>query len=389
MPLTIYDDEYLTVFYDNQDSNVLIISFSPLNFISNQRTRYWGESICKRLNTSFLGFVAKGKNWYPGESITKAASASMAIIDTYDKKISLGTSMGGYASIKYSNLLNVDYVVSFSPQYCINPETFGNLDKRFSSHYIESIHQEMQISGNDCHAKGLIFYDRFYFEDNLHINKIKNIVNSLSYRSLNFTHHFQIELFLGSENMKFLIKNILKEDFSIIYKEALYRRRTSSIRLATLTQVVGKKRPELALKIINNYGSYFSKNGLFNAYHGLALNNKIKNNYGWALHFSFLAIKNNPSNSSAIINFANLLSRLGFSTIALRYINDFLDVNNKDPFVLNAMAGILITEELFLEAITKLENAIEIKPHEDFYKRLIRLSLRLKMNEKALYHSFK
>lgn len=189
--------------------------------------------------------------------------------------------------------------------------------------------------------------------------------------------------------MKFLIKNILKEDFSIIYKEALYRRRTSSIRLATLTQVVGKKRPELALKIINNYGSYFSKNGLFNAYHGLALNNKIKNNYGWALHFSFLAIKNNPSNSSAIINFANLLSRLGFSTIALRYINDFLDVNNKDPFVLNAMAGILITEELFLEAITKLENAIEIKPHEDFYKRLIRLSLRLKMNEKALYHSFK
>ncbi len=61
-----------------------------------------------------------------------------------------GGSMGGYAAIKYSNLLNMQKIVAFVPQFSIDREVVE--DRRYAEFFDASIHQNMQIQADEVDA---------------------------------------------------------------------------------------------------------------------------------------------------------------------------------------------------------------------------------------------
>ncbi|WP_127021613.1 tetratricopeptide repeat protein [Rheinheimera mangrovi] len=383
----VYEDEFIKVFFTENTSNVAVITFAPLNFYESKAQRYWGESLAFKTGNSFIGVIAKSKNWYPCSSINNSLSIILELLSKYDFKFTFGTSMGGYAAIKHADKLKVDFVLSFSPQYTINPCVFGDYDKRFIVHYNESLNFGMEISADDCSKRGIVFYDRFYREDKLHIEKIAENVSNLSFCSLNFTGHFPIEIFTGSSVFQRTVKNIMDYDIQSICEFSREKRRVSSIRVSTLASVVALKRPMLAHDIALKYREQISENGLFNFYLSTAMNYKNKNDFGLAVFFSNLALRAKPENSNAIILLCNSLNTLGFSDVAKTRLKHFLIQNQNDAFVYNALAGVLIGLKEFSEAINCLKKAISILPHQDFFKRLVRVSNANKLYETADFYT--
>ena len=51
--------------------------------------------------------------------------------------------MGGYAAIKYSNLLNMNRIIAFVPQYSIDPEQVE--DRRYAEFFDAVANKDMQI----------------------------------------------------------------------------------------------------------------------------------------------------------------------------------------------------------------------------------------------------
>ena len=52
------------------------------------------------------------------------------ILEQFEQIVGYGGSMGGYAAIKYSNLLNMHKIVAFVPQYSIDPDVVH--DRRYA-----------------------------------------------------------------------------------------------------------------------------------------------------------------------------------------------------------------------------------------------------------------
>lgn len=74
--------------------------------------------------------MPKQKSWFPQASMIELEKAISPILEGFKNIVGYGGSMGGYAAIKYSNLLNMNRVIAFVPQYSIDPEQVE--DRRYA-----------------------------------------------------------------------------------------------------------------------------------------------------------------------------------------------------------------------------------------------------------------
>lgn len=91
----------------------------------------FGEDWLRATGVSAIHVLGKAEDWYQYEDIEAALATVRAAVDGAGRVITYGSSMGGYAAIRFADAVGAHAAVALSPQYTLNPAVAGH-DRRWS-----------------------------------------------------------------------------------------------------------------------------------------------------------------------------------------------------------------------------------------------------------------
>ena len=117
----IFEDGHIRAIFMKGSSQELIFSFGDL-ITRAKGTSINAEKSLEKFHFNVIGVMPKEKSWFPEASMRAMLAAIQDLIASFKIRVGYGGSMGGYAAIKYSNLLDLNRIVALVPQYSIDPE---------------------------------------------------------------------------------------------------------------------------------------------------------------------------------------------------------------------------------------------------------------------------
>ena len=208
----VFEDEHIRVIFLTGSSDTLVISFGDLISRAKGMSINAEKSLFK-YQYNVIGIMPKQKSWFPKSSMLEMQRQIQPILEQFEQIVGYGGSMGGYAAIKYSNLLNMHKIVAFVPQYSIDPDVVH--DRRYAEFFDASIHQNMQIQADevDSSREYIIVYDPYYAEDKEHFLKIQPLLPHMHVIHLPFTGHEALSVLASSQ----LLNDFVEQPFEITY----------------------------------------------------------------------------------------------------------------------------------------------------------------------------
>ena len=208
----VFEDEHIRVIFLTGSSDTLVISFGDLISRAKGMSINAEKSLFK-YQYNVIGIMPKQKSWFPKSSMLEMQRQIQPILVQFKQIVGYGGSMGGYAAIKYSNLLNMHKIVAFVPQYSIDPDVVH--DRRYAEFFDASIHQNMQIQADevDSSREYIIVYDPYYAEDKEHFLKIQPLLPKMHVIHLPFTGHEALSVLASSQ----LLNDFVEQPFEITY----------------------------------------------------------------------------------------------------------------------------------------------------------------------------
>lgn len=194
----VFEDEHIRAIFMPGSSSELIFSFGDLITRAKGLSINAEKSLAK-FEFNVLGIMPKHKSWFPKSSMWNMLQAIAELIAPFQQRIAYGGSMGGYAAIKYSNLLNVQRVVAMVPQYSIDPEDVE--DARYNMFYQPELNEGMRIEAEDVSPEReyILVYDPYCTEDRAHYLKLEAVLSQHHVLHLPFTGHDAIAVLASSE----------------------------------------------------------------------------------------------------------------------------------------------------------------------------------------------
>lgn len=253
----VYEDDHLIVLHRHLGST-LIISFNERGYRSIKEC--WGSKVFLSLGLSSLGYVSKKPNWFPLDSVKRSLAAVGGIIDSYSCRVTYGHSQGGYASLKYSACLKADAVLSFCPQFSIDPDDLDNIDNRFKRYFTDK-RQHAKISFEDVSTKAnvYIFYDPSSKLDRFNLNKITDAVSFLIPVKVFGTDHSSIRPFANREAFSELVRMSAIGDTVGIKELSRARKKLWRERPAFLARSLAESKLDTAIKVLSGKHNLLSE----------------------------------------------------------------------------------------------------------------------------------
>ena len=208
----IFEDEQIRAIFLRGSSDELIFSFGDLITRAKGLSINAEKSLLKH-DFNVIGIMPKQKSWFPESSMRQMFTEIEDLIAPFKTRIGYGGSMGGYAAIKYSNLLDLKRVVALVPQYSINPEDVE--DPRYNMFFHAELNANMQIQPQDVSAEReyIVVYDPYCPEDRAQYVKLEQVLPHMHTLNLPFTGHDAIAVLASSE----LLYDFLLHDFDATY----------------------------------------------------------------------------------------------------------------------------------------------------------------------------
>lgn len=208
----IFEDEQIRAIFLRGSSDELIFSFGDLITRAKGLSINAEKSLLKH-DFNVIGIMPKQKSWFPESSMRQMFAEIEDLIAPFKTRIGYGGSMGGYAAIKYSNLLDLKRVVALVPQYSINPDDVE--DPRYNMFFHAERNANMQIQPQDVSAEReyIVVYDPYCPEDRAQYLKLEQVLPHIHTLNLPFTGHDAIAVLASSE----LLHDFLLHDFDATY----------------------------------------------------------------------------------------------------------------------------------------------------------------------------
>jgi len=204
----LLETDLTQLFYRKGSSPYTLVTFNELGMKADGQI-YWGKALAEKLDLTCLALVSKFPHWFP--TVDTAEVAKQASRYLSPPVVCYGHSQGGYAALKYSGLFTAQLVISFCPQFSINPA--DTEDRRYSSYFKPDLHADMRIMETDIagarNSRNFIVYDPFDPFDTWHAAKIGEIVRYTSVPAY-LTGHLSVRAIASSE----LFESFLKAAFS-------------------------------------------------------------------------------------------------------------------------------------------------------------------------------
>lgn len=284
----IFEDEHIRAIFLPGDSNTLVLSFGDLITRASGLSINAEKSLIK-YQYNVIGVMPKQKSWFPQASMIELAKAISPILEGFKNIVGYGGSMGGYAAIKYSNLLNMNRVIAFVPQYSIDPEHVE--DRRYAEFFDSVANKDMQIQPQDVDSarEYVIVYDPYFSIDREHYLKIKELLPSLHTIHLPFTGHEALSVLASSS----LLHDFIEHNFDEIYFYQQVRKvkKQSKFYFRNVLAHVLTQHDDMLLKILRQNDFQLDERYFDNPLKQAITRSLIKTNQATELDFQKLGIK--------------------------------------------------------------------------------------------------
>lgn len=386
----IYNDDSIFCGYvSRNDCETLLITFAPLNG-AGENQKIWGQSL-KSEKFNILGLVAKNRSWYPEESIQRIQEKCKHLLKNYKNIICYGTSAGAYASIKYGHYFQATSILAFSPIFSIRIDDIDiSIDQRFFRFYKHGITGGSKILSEEIKCPVYIVYDKYYKPDKYNSELIYNLSEKIELINCQFTGHFPILTINSSRKIENMIELCNLRNTTEISNVIHESRKPSAIRIKCIIEYIclNKKRwIDIASSLSRNYSERLNINDKSSVNITLARAYKNQGKLEEALQNYKLAIELTPNNALFNREMASLYLQLDNISQSEIFIYRSLSLNLNCCHAWNTLTSIMLRTKRYHSAYDAIKRAIEIYPHQDFYKRLCSIAERLYLFEELLEYA--
>ena len=205
----ILETEHIVVVEQDFLTPTVFVTFNELGMTANGRD-YWGSQFFEKNELSAIGIITRAGNWYPEEDMKKAVPAILSSVRSR-RVVTYGHSQGGYGALKYSRALGAAAVLSFSPQWSINPDDVEKFDGRFISYFRPELRNGLRIEEDDISNHSYIFYDPHQDQDKYHAKNLRKLSNIYPVL-VPFSNHATVRFVTQGEVAKDLITLLTLKD---------------------------------------------------------------------------------------------------------------------------------------------------------------------------------
>lgn len=209
-PMIAYEDNEIRVIWHPGNSDFLAITFGDLATLANG-VKFAADTAIIKLEINCIGFMAKTPNWFPSDSMNAAIKSISPTLQRFKTRVTYGGSMGGYAALKYSNILQATSVIAFCPQWTLDSKECGSSQPGYQSFYRESM-SGMGIRPSDISGSLFLFYDPHHKEDAYHGSKIRSIESKAKFFPVRSADHYVTMILAGTTHLSKIFQLVINND---------------------------------------------------------------------------------------------------------------------------------------------------------------------------------
>lgn len=114
----------------DRGSSLCVVAFDPMGDDRSLDREAFGEQFLAGRGLDAVHIVSAHNDWYQDLGLPAALAAVREVTRPYAQVATYGSSMGGYAALRFSGWIGADVAVAISPQYSVQPP-FADFDKRW------------------------------------------------------------------------------------------------------------------------------------------------------------------------------------------------------------------------------------------------------------------
>lgn len=318
---------------------------------------------------SAVHFMGRREDWYQYPDMMDAVTAVRDYLAGVERVITYGSSMGGYAALRFADALGANAALALSPQYSINPEK-APFETRWLQDARRIVWRPEYEPALPKRARTVVIYDPTTI-DRLHIDLIaaETEVERIPVR---YSGHPSGRIVAEARLLAPLLLDVLNgaERLSHYRQAVRDSRGQSSSYLVNLARAQPLHRAHLALSLAERAASI--KPVEVDALHCLADNLVIAGRYDEAVACYQRAVDAARGGINGWIPYADGLARMGRYDEAMPIIRDVTSRPEATQMAhLHAWHGVIAKQAgLTKEALQAVKRALEHHPAEMAYQQL-------------------
>lgn len=114
-------DDVLVRSVPSEDVSRWIVTFDNYGIGQGFDRQGFGETFLRHSAVSAIHVMGRGEDWYQYPEMSEAMATVRGVTAGAGRVMTYGSSMGGYAAIRFANAVGADAVLAISPQYSLDP----------------------------------------------------------------------------------------------------------------------------------------------------------------------------------------------------------------------------------------------------------------------------
>jgi hypothetical protein len=220
-------------------------------------TTFWGKALADKLDLNATGFVAKHRDWFCSPEMWKAAAQVSEQLRNVTDVVAYGSSMGGYAALRWGKRCGAASVIACAPQYSIDPSVVSSFDRRYEIWFRPDIHRGMEVVRSDLVLPSYVFFDPYATQDNDHVRLLGELSTDLCLVPLINCGHECVRVFANSGRAHELLNASLSSNRTKVLELASAARHKAPIRCVEIAMRVAGRKPQLARNIYDRHSGSF------------------------------------------------------------------------------------------------------------------------------------
>lgn len=208
----------------------------------------FGEAYLRSEGVSAIHVMGRSEDWYQYPDMAAALATVRTATAGADRVVTYGSSMGGYAALRFADAVGATDALALSPQYSIDPRVAPQ-ELRWTQD-AKRIRWRPELGGSmSCSARAVVIFDPTG-PDRWHGERIEHDLGCRAIR-LPYTAHPVTTYLADVSLLGPLLKDVLSGDFDTrgFQREARQRRATSGIYLGELAAAQPQRKASTALAL--------------------------------------------------------------------------------------------------------------------------------------------
>jgi len=351
-----------------EDVSRWVITFDNYSIGHGFDREGFAEAYLRAQGISAIHIMGKREDWYQYPEMAEVFIAVRAAIGGASRSMTYGSSMGGYAALRFADALGVDAALALSPQYSINPER-APFEKRWLQDAERISWRPDGEPPLPRRARAVVVFDPVSL-DRLHVELIAAETEIVAI-PIRYSGHPSASMLAELQMLSPLVMDVLAgtEDAAKCRRAAKARRSESVTYLTTLADAVAARRQHWALRLSERAVEIQPMH--IGALQSLAKNLHAQGRHDEALVAQQKALHLSCNNVVISVPYASMLSDLGQHDSALamaREVASRPDTSTMAP--VHAWHGFIAYQAgEKVEAVEAVSKAVALHPTEPKYQK--------------------